>query len=74
MLTDWRGINSANRRLLEEIVTSLVGSELAGIALDLYDKEATGSVTDDGLERGYDAIRFIWGVAGFVDTLTAYPR
>ena len=64
VLTDWRGFSEANRALLGEIVTATAGSALAPIALDLYDKEATGSITDDGLERGYDSILFITGLLG----------
>jgi hypothetical protein len=64
VLTDWHGINVSNRKLLAEIVTAVVGSGLAAIALELYDKEAAESVADDGLERGYDSIRFITGLLG----------
>ena len=64
VLTDWRGFSEANRALLGEIVTATAGSTRSAIALDLYDTEATGSITDDGLERGYDSILFITGLLG----------
>lgn len=59
VLTDWRGFSTSNRECLKDLLERLVGTDLAAIAVDLYRKEECDELTDDGLERGYDAIVFV---------------
>lgn len=60
VVTDWRNFNPEARKAYEAVFRSMkLKPELKTIAIDLYEKEISGRLEEDGLDRGYIALRFI---------------
>lgn len=64
VVTDWRYFDGKARRAFESALTDLSRPELRELALTLYDKELTNQLSEDGLERGAIALRFILKTMG----------
>jgi hypothetical protein len=64
VVTDWRRFGEEERRAFEDISKSLSGVELRELALALYDKDLKSQLSEDGLERGAIALRFILKTMG----------
>lgn len=64
IVTDWRHFDKKARGAFEDILTNLSGVELRKLALTLYDKELKNQLSEDGLERGAIALRFILKTMG----------
>lgn len=64
VVTDWQHFTEKARSAFESILTDLSGPELRELALALYDKESKKQLSEDGLERGAVALRFILKTMG----------
>jgi hypothetical protein len=65
VVTDWRSFNPAACKAYEAVFRSMkLAPELQMIAIDLYEKEISGRLEEDGLDRGYIALRFILKMMG----------
>ncbi len=65
--TDWREDDPKWPAIFEQIVRREASPELAEMALDLYRRDAGESLTDDGLERGIIAFRFVLSMMGLTE-------
>ena len=60
VVTDWRGFDSTYRSHFEHLLDQYASfKDLKHIALKLYEKDRSCTLSDDGLERGAFALRFI---------------
>jgi hypothetical protein len=65
VVTDWRKFDESARIVFEEIMRSMrLEPGLQSLALDLYDKELLNELEEDGLDRGYIALRFTLRLMG----------
>jgi len=64
VVTDWRHYDKKARSAFERILTDLSQLELRELALTLYDKDSNNQLSEDGLERGAVALRFILKTMG----------
>lgn len=64
VVTDWRGFDACALNIFKEILLAEASPRNAGIALDLYAKDANGQLDEDGLERGSIALRFVTRTIG----------
>lgn len=64
VVTDWRHFDKDARSAFESVLTDLSQPELRELALTLYDKETHNQLSEDGLERGAIALRFILKTMG----------
>ena len=64
VVTDWQHFDKKARSAFEGILTDLSGVELRELALTLYDQEVNNQLSEDGLERGAIALRFILKTMG----------
>jgi hypothetical protein len=64
VVTDWRHYEEKARSAFERILTDLSPLELRELALTLYDKDLNNQLSEDGLERGDVALRFILKTMG----------
>lgn len=64
VVTDWRHFDRKAWSAFESVLTDLSQAELRELALTLYDKELKNQLTEDGLERGDIALRFILKTMG----------
>jgi hypothetical protein len=64
VVTDWRHFDEKARIAFESILTNLSEFELREAALTLYDRELKNQLSEDGLERGAVALRFILKTMG----------
>jgi hypothetical protein len=64
VVTDWRHFDKKALVAFEGILTDLSGVELRELALTLYDKDLKNRLSEDGLERGAIALRFILKTMG----------
>lgn len=67
VITDWRQFNSFTLEVGRKIIASETDADIARIAIDLYEKDASGLLADDGLERGSLALRFVTRLIGSED-------
>jgi len=59
VVTDWRGFDEEAFETFRQILTRNAPTELAALAISLYQKECAGDLKDDGLERGVIALEFV---------------
>lgn len=65
VVTDWRHFDPAARDLLERIMRAMqLKPELQSLAMNLYEKELFNELEEDGLDRGYIALRFTLKMMG----------
>jgi hypothetical protein len=65
VVTDWRHFDPKAREAYERILRSMkLDLELQFIAIDLYEKELFKRLEEDGLDRGYIALRFTLKMMG----------
>lgn len=65
VVTDWRHFEPGARKSFEGIMQSMqMAVDLQSLAMNLYEKEISDSLTDDGLDRGSIALRFTLRVMG----------
>ncbi len=65
--TDWRRENPRWRKIFEQIVRREADRRSADLAMDLFDKDSTKTLSDDGLERGIMAFRFTLMEMGLIE-------
>jgi len=65
VVTDWRGFDFASRKKFEGVMRSMkLTPELESLATTLYEKELCVELQEDGLDRGYIALRFTLKLMG----------
>jgi hypothetical protein len=65
VVTDWRSFDQDARKVFEKILRKSTSQvEVQKLAIDLYEKELSNTLRDDGLERGEIALRFIIKMMG----------
>lgn len=66
LLTDWEPYkhNPDNEAIFSTFVTRIAPTELASMAIALFQKDREQKLTNDGLERGAVAFRFVIGMMG----------
>lgn len=67
VVTDWRGFDRCAGERFARLLRALVPSWAVALALDLYRKDRAGALSDDGLERGTLALRFVTRLVGSAD-------
>lgn len=64
VVTDWQHFDEKARGAFKTILSELTEPEHQELALTLYDKDLNNQLSDDGLERGAVALRFILKMMG----------
>lgn len=64
VVTDWKDFNENARAVFESILSDLSAPDLQELALGLYDKDSNNQLSENGLERGAIALRFIVQMMG----------
>jgi len=64
VVTDWRNFDRSALHVFEKLVTQELPENLAELAIALLRQEQEGALTQDGLSRGVDALRFICRLVG----------
>jgi len=59
VVTDWHSFSKRDQLTYQRILTEYASDDLAQMAIDLYEKELTSDVRNDGLERGSIAFHFV---------------
>lgn len=59
VVTDWQHFDENARGAFENILSELSEPELQELALTLYDKDSNNQLSENGLERGAVALKFI---------------
>lgn len=66
--TDWRSFDEGCALQFQTALDSLAKADVAQLALDLYAREWRGQLSEDGVERGVIALRFVMGMIGRNDS------
>jgi hypothetical protein len=64
VVTDWQEFDEKARGAFESILGELSSPELQELALRLYDQDSNNQLSENGLERGAVALRFILKMMG----------
>lgn len=64
VVTDWQYFDEKARCAFDSILSELSTPELQELALTLYDKDSNNQLSENGLERGAVALRFILKMMG----------